>query len=143
MKAPGSAYNDPILGKDPQPAHMKNYVRTANDNGGVHINSGILNRAFYLAAVTLGGYSWQVPGRIWYRTAKELLFPQAGFQHFANAAVTMAGTLYGIGGQIQTTVAEAFSAVGLPVPPSLLKPGGGSPVPAQGWRDRPAAAARA
>ena len=49
MKAPGTAYDDPVLGKDPQPAHMNDYVQTADDNGGVHINSGIPNHAFYLA----------------------------------------------------------------------------------------------
>lgn len=45
MKAPGTAYDDPVLGKDPQPAHMQAYVNTTDDNGGVHINSGIPNRA--------------------------------------------------------------------------------------------------
>src|SRR5436305_5152026 len=50
MKEPGSAYDDPQLGKDPQPGHMRKYVETSEDNGGVHINSGIPNRAFYLAA---------------------------------------------------------------------------------------------
>ena len=50
MKEPGTAYDDPVLGKDPQPAHMRNFVHTNRDNGGVHINSGIPNRAFYLAA---------------------------------------------------------------------------------------------
>jgi Zn-dependent metalloprotease len=140
MKEPGTAYDDPLLGKDPQPAHMKNYVHTADDNGGVHVNSGILNRAFYLTATALGDYSWKVAGRLWYRTVTESLFPQAGFQDFANATVSMAGALYGANGQVQTTVAEAMSAVGLPVPPSLLKPGGGSAVPAQKWRSRPASA---
>src|SRR4030066_1456 len=47
MKDPGSAYDDPVLGRDPQPGHMKDYVKTTEDNGGVHINSGIPNRAFY------------------------------------------------------------------------------------------------
>ena len=41
MKNPGTAYNDSLLGKDPQPAHMKNFVKTTADSGGVHINSGI------------------------------------------------------------------------------------------------------
>ena len=56
MKAPGTAYDDPVLGKDPQPAHMKQYVKLPrwDDNGGVHVNSGIPNRAFYLAAVEMG-----------------------------------------------------------------------------------------
>src|SRR5262249_42131489 len=43
MKDPGTAYDDPQLGRDPQPAHYKNYVRTSEDNGGVHLNSGIPN----------------------------------------------------------------------------------------------------
>lgn len=45
MKEPGTAYNDPLLGKDPQPDHMRNYVKTTSDHGGVHINSGIPNKA--------------------------------------------------------------------------------------------------
>jgi Zn-dependent metalloprotease len=56
MKEPGTAYNDPVLGKDPQPANMRDYVNTADDNGGVHINSGIPNHAFYLMAVAMGGF---------------------------------------------------------------------------------------
>lgn len=47
MKAPGTAYDDPVIGKDPQPASMADYVETDDDNGGVHINSGIPNRAFH------------------------------------------------------------------------------------------------
>ena len=66
MKAPGTAYDDPVLGKDPQPATMKGYVETTDDDGGVHINSGIPNRAFYLAAVSIGGNAWEKAGQIWY-----------------------------------------------------------------------------
>jgi len=29
MKAPGTAYDDPVLGKDPQPGHMRDYVNTS------------------------------------------------------------------------------------------------------------------
>ena len=121
MKAPGTAYDDPLLGKDPQPAHMRGYVTGADDNGGVHINSGILNRAFFLAATALGGFTWVTVGRIWYLVLTERLLPTAGFQDFAIATVVKAGELYGVGGQVQTTIAEAWSAVGLPVPPSLTK----------------------
>ncbi|RNL98926.1 M4 family metallopeptidase, partial [Dickeya undicola] len=59
MARPGSAYDDLLLGTDPQPAHMRDFVNTREDNGGVHLNSGIPNRAFYLAAMALGGYSWE------------------------------------------------------------------------------------
>jgi Zn-dependent metalloprotease len=124
MKAPGTAYDDPVLGKDPQPAHMKQYVNGADDNGGVHINSGIPNRAFCDAATTLGGYAWDKAGRVWYRTLTAKLSPKAQFQDFANATVSTAGELYGIGGDVQLTVAGAWSRVGLHVPVSLTRSGG-------------------
>ena len=38
------------------------------DNGGVHINSGIPNKAFYLTATGIGGYAWEAPGHIWYES---------------------------------------------------------------------------
>ncbi|CAM5443485.1 Neutral metalloproteinase OS=Streptomyces albaduncus OX=68172 GN=FHS32_000474 PE=3 SV=1 [Streptomyces griseoloalbus] len=47
MKEPSTAYDDDVLGKDPPPATMNDYVRTGRDNGGVHINSGIANHTFY------------------------------------------------------------------------------------------------
>ncbi|RKQ96284.1 protealysin propeptide [Kushneria sinocarnis] len=68
MAEPGSAYDDPVLGRDPQPGHMDQYVETEEDNGGVHINSGIPNHAFYLIATALGGYSWERAGHVWYDT---------------------------------------------------------------------------
>ena len=66
MKDPGSAYDDPVLGKDPQPGHMADYVRGPADNFGVHTNSGIPNHAFYLAATKIGGFAWEKAGLIWY-----------------------------------------------------------------------------
>src|SRR5690242_1922321 len=71
MKAPGTAFDDPLLGKDEQPAHMRDFVHTSADHGGVHINSGIPNHAFYLLAVALGGYAWEKAGRIWYETVRD------------------------------------------------------------------------
>ena len=71
MKDPGSAFDDPILGKDPQPKHMKDFVQTFDDNGGVHINSGIPNYAFYQVASRLGGYAWGKASRIWYDTLSD------------------------------------------------------------------------
>jgi len=71
MKAPGTAYDNNMLGKDPQPADMAHYVRTSQDNGGVHINSGIPNHVFYLAAVAIGGNAWEKTGQIWYDTIRD------------------------------------------------------------------------
>ena len=95
MKAPGTAYDDPVLGKDPQPAHMKDYVRTTDDNGGVHINSGIPNHAFYLAAIAIGGNAWEAAGRIWYETLRDpKLKANANFAAFARLTVKTASRLY-------------------------------------------------
>ncbi|GAA2096813.1 hypothetical protein GCM10009841_08700 [Microlunatus panaciterrae] len=95
MKEPGTAYDDPRLGKDPQVASMDDYIDTEDDNGGVHLNSGIPNRAFYLACTGLGGNSWERPGRIWYEalTAGDV---DAGtdFAGFAEATVAAAGRLF-------------------------------------------------
>jgi len=70
---------------------MRDYVDSVDDNGGVHINSGIPNHAFYLIATALGGYAWLAAGRIWYHVLVVKLFPHAGFQDFAEATVAAAG----------------------------------------------------
>lgn len=112
MKAPGTAYDDPILGKDPQPGHMSHYVNTTQDNGGVHINSGIPNRAFYLASIAFGGYAWQKAGRIWYATlCDSRLQPTAQFQDFANLTVDNAAKLFGAA-EMQTVI-DAWKEVGI------------------------------
>jgi len=116
MAAPGTAYDDPILGRDPQPSHMRDYVETTEDNGGVHINSGILNRGFTLFAKAIGGETWDIPGRIWYVVLTECLRPEANFADFVQATVDIAGELYGNGGHVQRTVYDAWAEVGLLVP---------------------------
>jgi Zn-dependent metalloprotease len=113
---PGTAYDDPVLGRDPQPSHMRDYVVTTDDNGGVHINSGILNHGFYLAAMAMGGKTWEVLGKIWYAALTSRLKPEADFGDFTGATVDIAGELYGNGGRVQRIIAEVWSDVGLPVP---------------------------
>jgi Zn-dependent metalloprotease len=113
MKKPGSAYDDPTLGKDPQPGHMKDYVNTSSDNGGVHINSGIPNHAFYLAAIELGGYAWEKAGRIWYVTLTERLRERSNFQNAADTTFEVAGTLYGKSSNEQNAVKKAWDLVGI------------------------------
>ncbi|MFG2769076.1 M4 family metallopeptidase [Streptomyces sp. NPDC048350] len=114
MKAPGTAYDDDVLGKDPQPGHMDDYVRTSRDNGGVHINSGIPNHAFYLAATELGGNAWERAGQIWYDVMTDgALTPETRFSEFAAATVAAARERYGDGEEIQA-VLKAWGAVGVP-----------------------------
>ncbi|MFI8822593.1 M4 family metallopeptidase [Streptomyces sp. NPDC053431] len=114
MKEPGTAYDDDVLGKDPQPASMDDYVRTNSDNGGVHINSGIPNRAFYLVATALGGHAWERPGRIWYDVLTGgTLDQEARFADFARATAKSARALYGDGEELKA-VLDAWTTVGVP-----------------------------
>ena len=114
MKAPGTAFDDEILGKDPQPAHWRDYVRTVDDNGGVHINSGIPNRAFYLLCTGLGGHSWHAPGRIWYDALRSpLLTSTATFRQFARLTHRAARQRYGPGSDQAKAVREAWADVGV------------------------------
>ena len=70
MLNPGTAYDDPRLGKDPQPSDMANYKKTSGDHGGIHTNSSIPSRAFALFARAVGGYAWEDPGHIWFAARK-------------------------------------------------------------------------
>jgi len=125
MKAPGTAYNDPVLGKDPQPAHMKDYVNTISDNGGVHINSGIPNHAFYLTALELGGNAWEKAGQIWYVTLRDKLTSSSKFQDCATQTYQVAGSLFGAGSLEQQAVKNGWAGVGLNVEGGGTEPGGG------------------
>ncbi|HIK33854.1 MAG TPA: M4 family metallopeptidase [Oscillatoriales cyanobacterium M59_W2019_021] len=124
MKAPGTAYNDPKLGKDPQPAHMRDIYKGFEDNGGVHINSGIPNYAFYLAARELGGYAWEKAGRIWYIALRDKLRPTSTFWDAARETYQVAGDLFGAGSLEQQAVRNGWTAVGLTVdsPPTQQQP---------------------
>ena len=126
MKAPGTAYDDPVLGKDPQPAHMRDYVSTISDNGGVHINSGIPNRAFYITAVELGGFAWERAGQIWYVTLKDKLTATSKFQDCASQTYQVAAQLFGAGSVEQQAVKKGWAEVG------LNADGGGTPPPEPG-----------
>ncbi|MGX4692326.1 M4 family metallopeptidase [Streptomyces sp. JNUCC 63] len=114
MKAPGTAYDDDLLGKDPQPATMDHYVHTGSDNGGVHINSGIPNHAFYLVATALGGHAWERAGQIWYDVLTSgHLQEDALFADFATLTVKAARERYGVGDELEA-VRKAWEQVGVP-----------------------------
>ncbi|GAA1296456.1 M4 family metallopeptidase [Streptomyces sanglieri] len=114
MKAPGTAYDDDVLGKDPQPAKMEDYVHTSEDNGGVHLNSGIPNRAFYLLATALGGNAWERAGQLWFDvlTGGQLAV-DADFADFARLTVAAARSRFGEGDEAEA-VLKAWSEVGVP-----------------------------
>ncbi len=115
MSAPGTAYNDPDFGVDPQPADMSGYVNLPNtpegDYGGVHYNSGIPNRAFYLAAVAIGKPAWEVAGKIWYITLTERLLSRADFKKCAYETISVAGDYFGA--PTSKAVRDAWTKVGV------------------------------
>lgn len=112
MKAPGTAYDDDVLGKDPQPDSMDSYVRTSADNGGVHINSGIPNKAFYVLATDIGGHAWEAPGRIWYDALTGGSLPtNATFTVFAKATAASAVELFGADSPEHDAVRKAWDTV--------------------------------
>lgn len=102
MKAPGTAYDNPKIGKDRQPADMDGFMKLPNtdagDWGGVHTNSGIPNRAFYLASTYLGGFSWEKAGKVWYAALCDEKLQGVdttkAFTVFADLTVGYAGSLF-------------------------------------------------
>ncbi|WP_110655606.1 M4 family metallopeptidase [Salinicola halimionae] len=114
MANPGSAYDDPVLGKDPQPAHMDDFVSTSSDNGGVHINSGIPNHAFYLAAMAFGGFAWEQAGPIWFDALTDPGLQRDGnFAQFAQLTVACAAKRFGADSDATRIVQRAWADVGV------------------------------
>jgi hypothetical protein len=106
MTEPGTAYDDPLIGKDPQVGSMAEYVETSDDNGGVHLNSGIPNRAFAIAARGIGGESWSGAGRIWYSALTSGIDADSDFATFAAATIAAAG-------EHTSVVEDAWTQVGV------------------------------
>jgi Zn-dependent metalloprotease len=100
--------NHPELGTDPQPKHMRDKYIGDDDDGGVHINSGIPNHAFYLAARKIGGYTWTKLGPIWY-AALLALNEFSDFKEAAAKTVTAAGE----GTIEQAAIRDAWAEVGI------------------------------
>ncbi len=111
MEHPGTAYrDDPVLGSDPQPAHMKAIYTGPADAGGVHINSGIPNRAFVLAAKSLGGNAWETAGGIWYEAMLQLS-RTSQFEDLARITAQVAADRFGAAAR--KAVRAAWKKVGL------------------------------
>jgi Zn-dependent metalloprotease len=115
LKDPGKAFTG-----DPQPDNMADLYTGTNDNGGVHINSGILNKAFYLVAAGLpgghAGLDTPLAGQLWFETLKAIKDPTCDFKTFFSlilstaAAPSLAGKLPITGADL---IKGAFAAVGI------------------------------
>jgi len=96
-----------------QPSKMSSFLRTSNDHGGVHTNSGIPNHAFYLLVEGLpgGGIGRSKAHQIFYRTLTSKLNKGSDFQDMRAGAVLSANELYGSGSVESQKVKAAFDAV--------------------------------
>ena len=103
--------DDPLLGTDPQPKHLKDKYKGSADNGGVHINSGIPNHAFYLAARKIGGRAWLRAGRIWYRTLLSLS-ENSGFADMVETTAAVAATDFGRNSKEHKAVSSGWKEAG-------------------------------
>jgi thermolysin len=114
---------DPLLFGDPD--HYSTRYQGAEDNGGVHINAGIANNAFYLAieggrnrtsgmtVQGVGAANREQIERAFYRAFVFMLPPSATFSMARAATVQAARDLFGAGGQAQASIAQAWAAVGV------------------------------
>jgi len=105
----GTSLNDPGY----QPASVSEQYRGTENNGGVHINSGIPNRAFALLLQELGNNQEGIEKaeRIYYRALTEYLIRSSQFVDARLAVVQSAADLYG---QTEADAARtAFDAVGI------------------------------
>ena len=138
MAAPGTAYDDPRLGKDPQPATRADYVETTDDNGGVHLNSGIPNQAFYLAATAIGGPAWEVAGQLWFDVLTGgRLTARADFAAFARLTVDAAERRYAAGSAQARAVRSAWEQVGVLVAASPADDAPSAPAAEPGSASQP------
>ncbi len=113
IKAPGTAYDDPLLGTDPCPSSMANYLNTSSDNGGIHINCTIPSHAFYISAMEMGGNAWEHMGYVWYNTVTKKLKANTDFHQFANMTLVSSAKLYGNNSLEMKAVRKGWKEVGI------------------------------
>jgi Zn-dependent metalloprotease len=93
-----------------QPKHMnEKYLGTA-DNGGVHINSGIPNHAFYRYAEAI---SREKAAAVYYKALDEYLTKSSQFIDLRLAVIAAAEDLFGATSTEATQAGIAFDAVGI------------------------------
>lgn len=111
MENPGTAYDHPALGKDPQPAHMNDFYDGIEDEGGVHINSGIPNKAFSTFCKSVNMSSFAKPLDIWYNALLKSK-PDTQFIDFANNTVTVSKDILASMDYVKMLV-ESWKSVGI------------------------------
>ncbi len=95
-----------------QPAHVSEQYRGQEDNGGVHINSGIVNRAFYLFASN-NSVGKDKAEKVYYRALTTYLVNSSRFVDLRASIIQSATDLYGANSSEVTAAISAFDGVGI------------------------------
>jgi len=93
-----------------QPKDMTEFVVTTRDNGGVHINSGIVNRAYYLFATSIGKDQAE---QVYYRALDNYLTASSQFIDLRLAIIRSATDIHGAGSAQVQAAENAFDTVGI------------------------------
>lgn len=103
-----------------QPDHYSDLYKGSSDNGGVHTNSGIINKAYYLLAeggtfhgVTVNGIGRDAAVQIYYSAFTNYLTSSSDFSNARAAVIQAANDLYGANSAQATAAAKSFDAVGV------------------------------
>ncbi|AHD05592.1 M4 family metallopeptidase [Paenibacillus larvae] len=103
-----------------QPDHYSNRYKGPSDNGGVHTNSGINNKAYYLLAqggthkgITIDGIGRDNAVNIYYHALVYYLTPNSNFSAMRAAAIQSATDLFGADSSEVDSVNKAYDAVGV------------------------------
>ena len=98
-----------------QPAHVNEQYQGNQDNGGVHINSGITNKAYYLYATAIGKDKAE---KVYYKALTDYLTKHSNFKDLRVAVLNAATDLFGAGSNEVAQVGPAFDQVGITGPSS-------------------------
>ncbi len=109
MSNPNNGSNSPTSSSW-QPKHMSEYINTSKDNGGVHINSGIPNKAFYNYATQVGKDKAE---KVYYRALSNYLTQSSQFIDARLAIVKSAQDIYGTNAPEVSAARTAFNQVGI------------------------------
>lgn len=93
-----------------QPDHMKKYLVTQGDNGGVHTNSGIPNKAGYNTITAIGQEKAE---KIYYRALTKYLTSKSDFQDAKRALYQSALDLYEDDETVASSVWNSWESVGV------------------------------
>ncbi len=120
MDEPHRARDQGITADDDPDHYTERYIGPL-DNGGVHVNSGIVNKQFYLLAQggthhlggAMTGIGTTAAAAIWYKALANYMTSSTDFAGARVATINASNDLYGIGSAQSSAVAQAWSLVGV------------------------------